>query len=203
MKSSSQEWDECYQADLPPWESGRPSSELARVLEEEKITPCRVFELGCGSGVNAVWMAQRGFDVTAVDFSELAINRARLRAAEAGVKVHFEREDVLSLSRAYEPAPFFFDRGCYHVARRTDAAAYVRTLSSIAGPGAMGLLLTGNARCPAPEGQGPPVVSAEELRAELEPAFQIVRMREFYFDLAKADSAPGHLGWSCLLRRAV
>lgn len=201
MKESSHDWDENYQADLPPWETGQPSSELARVLEEEKITPCPAFEFGCGSGVNAVWLAQQGFDVTAIDFNELAIGRAQRRAASAKVNVRFELENVLNLSQAYPPVPFFFDRGCYHVVRRSDAAGYVRTLLKITQPGAIGLILAGNARCPAPEGQGPPVVSAEELHAELEPAFQIVRLREFRFDLHSPDDAPGHLGWSCLIRR--
>jgi SAM-dependent methyltransferase len=201
MNISSHDWNARYQDGVPPWESGQPSSELARVLEDEKIAPCRAFEIGCGSGVNAVWLAQRGFDVTAVDFSPLAIEKARLRATAAGVAVRFELEDVLHLSQTYEPVPFFFDRGCYHAVRRVDASAYVRTLAHIAQPGAIGLILTGNARCPAPEGQGPPVVSPEELHAELEPTFQIVRLREFHFDKCEADPPPGHLAWSCLVRR--
>jgi SAM-dependent methyltransferase len=63
------DWDMHYQSGKPPWETGQPSAELARVIGEEPIQPGCVIDLGCGSGINAVWLAQQGFDVTAVDFS--------------------------------------------------------------------------------------------------------------------------------------
>jgi len=192
------DWNVHYQSDQPPWETGQPSSELARVIAEEKIQPCRVIELGCGSGINAVWLAQRGFDVTGVDFNEIAIERARQRAAEAGAAVRFLLADVLDFTASYEPFPFFFDRGCYHAVRDPHAEAYVRTLKRITAPGSLGLILTGNAR--EPHVPGPPVVSEEQFHAELEPAFEIVRLREFRFDEAE-EASPGPLAWSCLLRR--
>lgn len=195
------DWDMHYQGGQPPWETGQPSAELNRVIAEENIQPCRVIELGCGSGINAVWLAQQGFEVTAIDFNSLAIEKARQRAAAAGAKVRFEKDDVLRLAEDYGRFPFFFDRGCYHAVRHIDVRAYLRTLERVTAPGTLGLLLTGNARCPSPEGQGPPVVSAEELHAELEPVFEIVRLREFYFDAIGAEGAPP-LAWSCLVRRA-
>ena len=194
-------WDSHYQSGEPPWETGQSSAELARVLAEQPIQPCRAIELGCGTGINALWLAQQGFDVTGVDSSRLAIEKARQRAAEAQVHVRFVVDDVLNLAEEYQPFPFFFDRGCYHAVRQIDALAYVRTLKQVTTPGAIGLLLAGNARCPPPEGQGPPVVSAEELHAELEPAFEIVRLREFYFDTVEKIGT-AHLAWSCLVRRA-
>ena len=195
------DWDAHYQSGQPPWESGEPSAELQRVIAAENIQPCPVIELGCGTGINAVWLAQQGFEVTAIDFSPLAIDKARQRAAAAGAAVRFVKDDVLHLAADYDPVPFFFDRGCYHAVRHIDVQAYLRTLERVTSPGALGLLLTGNARCPSPEGQGPPVVSAEELHAELEPAFEIIRLREFYFDAIGAGGAPP-LAWSCLVRRA-
>jgi methyl halide transferase len=196
------DWDQHYQSGTPPWETGQPSAELARVIAEEKILPCRVIELGCGTGINAVWLAQQGFDVTAVDITPLAIEKARQRAIAAGVTVRFELADVLDLRETYEPFPFFFDRGCYHAVRTLDVRAYLRTLERVTAPGSLGLVLTGNARDPHPPGQGPPVVSAEELHAELEPLFEIVRLREFRFDTVEEED-PGFLAWSCLVRRVV
>jgi methyl halide transferase len=193
------DWNEHYQSGQPPWETGQPSSELARVIAEERIQPCRIIELGCGSGINAVWLAQQGFDVTAVDFNELAIEKARRRAAEAGVAVRFVLADVLNFTERYEPFPFVFDRGCYHAVRDPHALAYVRTLKHITRSGSLGLILTGNAR--EPHVPGPPVVSEEQFHAELEPAFEIVRLREFRFDTAD-PAIPAFLAWSCLLRRS-
>ena len=65
-------WEERYRKGETPWDTGHPSTELQRVIREEKIRPCRAIELGCGTGNNAVWLAQQGFDVTAVDLSSLA-----------------------------------------------------------------------------------------------------------------------------------
>lgn len=61
--------DSFYQSGTAPWETKHPSTELQRVIAEEKLQPCRTIELGCGTGINAVWLAQQGFDVTAVDIS--------------------------------------------------------------------------------------------------------------------------------------
>lgn len=58
------------------------------------LEPGRALELGCGSGGNAVWLAQRGWRVTAVDFSAVAIEKAKLRAADKGVDVEFLVSDV-------------------------------------------------------------------------------------------------------------
>ena len=101
----------------------------------------------------------------------------------------------------YKRQPFFFDRGCYHAVRSVDLQGYLRTLKRVTAAGSIGLILTGNTREPHEPGQGPPVVSAEELHAELEPAFEIVRLREFRFDTLGKE-IPAFLAWSCLLRRA-
>jgi SAM-dependent methyltransferase len=193
-------WEQHYQSGHPPWETGQPSLELARVIAEEKIQPCRVIDLGCGSGINAVWLAQQGFDMTGVDVTPLAIDRARERAAAAGMKVRFVLADLLDLQEEFQPFPFFFDRGCYHAVRDPGVQAYLRTLKRITAPGSLGLVLTGNAKEPSPPGQGPPVVSEDELHAELGSTFEIVRLREFRFDTAE-PGGPAPLAWSCLVRR--
>jgi SAM-dependent methyltransferase len=192
-------WDEHYRTGTPPWQTPGPSSELQRVVAEERIAPCRAIDIGCGAGMHAVWLARQGFDVTGVDLSPLAIDQARRRGAEAGVTIRFEEEDLLALRRDYQPFAFFFDRGCYHAVRRIDAAAYVHSLERLTLPGALGLVLAGNSRSTHKPGEGPPVVSEEELRSELEPAFEILRLREFEFD--GINEPKPFLGWSCLMKR--
>lgn len=192
-------WDERYVKNDTPWETDRPSSELQRVVAEAAIRPGRALELGCGTGVNAVWLAQQGFDVTALDLSPRAIDHARRRAEEAGVTARFLAADVLAPpAELAGPFDFFFDRGCYHVVRRLDAAAYVKTLERVTRPGTLGLVLAGNAR--EPHEPGPPVVSEEQIRAELGTLFTIVQLREFRFDQSQIHDVR-FLAWSCLLRR--
>jgi SAM-dependent methyltransferase len=192
-------WEDRYRTGDVPWDTGRPSSELQRVMAEDGIEPGRAVELGCGTGTNAIWLAQQGFDVTGVDLSELAIERAQAKAASASVRVTFLQADVLALPDLGLPFKFFFDRGCYHAVRRHDVAAYLRSLERITRPGTLGLVLAGNAR--EPHDPGPPVVDEPTLRAELGSIFEVVRLREFYFDQTATD-AVRPLAWSCLLRRA-
>lgn len=191
-------WDDRYCTGDTPWDTGQPSSELLRVVAEEKIAPCRAIDLGCGTGANAVWLAQQGFDVTAADLSSLAIRRAEERAAAAGVRVRFLPADLLEPPDLGGPFDFLFDRGCYHVVRRTDVGRYLTTLARITRPGTLGLVLTGNAR--EPHEPGPPVVSEEEMRAELGRLFTIVCLQEFYFDEVEEGDVR-FLAWSCLVRR--
>jgi cephalosporin-C deacetylase-like acetyl esterase/SAM-dependent methyltransferase len=196
--SDAEHWDNRYRDGDLPWDTGLPSTELQRAIAESGPVPGRALELGCGTGTNTVWLAQLGFDCTGVDLSPRAIERARQRAQAAGAQVRWAVGDVLTLGQLGPPFDFFFDRGCYHVVRRIDAGRYVAALDRWTAPAAQGLVLTGNARCP--RTPGPPVVTQEELRAELGRAFEIVRLREFSFDLSPADK-DSFLGWSCWLRK--
>jgi SAM-dependent methyltransferase len=191
-------WDEHYRTGDAPWDTGQPSSELVRTVAEDRITPGPALELGCGTGTNAVWLAQQGFEVTAVDLSPLAVEQAERRAADAGVRVRLLVGNVLNPPDLGGPYRFFFDRGCYHVVRRDGVDGYLRTLERVTGPGTVGLVLAGNAR--EPHDPGPPVVEEREIREELGRLFEVVRLREFRFDLTEKVGVR-FLGWSCLLKR--
>jgi 2-polyprenyl-3-methyl-5-hydroxy-6-metoxy-1,4-benzoquinol methylase len=188
-------WEDRYRTNDIPWDTGHPSSELRRVVAEDAIAPCAALEVGCGTGTNAVWLARQGFDVTAIDISTLAIQGARAKAAAAGVSVRFIAGDLAAAPEIIGPFDFFFDRGLYHIVRTLDLAGYLRALEGTLRPGALGLVLTGNARLPR---TGPPIVSEDEIRAELGRLFDILRLREIQFDPVDGVT---HLGWSCLLRR--
>ncbi|MBL8797283.1 MAG: class I SAM-dependent methyltransferase [Planctomycetia bacterium] len=192
-------WDQRYREGNTPWETGQPSSFLQQTIAAERIAPCRALDLGCGSGIHSVWLAQQGFEVTGLDLSPLAIDLARQRAAAAGVRVEFLARDLLapgSLGTTYE---FFLDRGCYHIVRKLDRTAYLRNVANWTAPGALGLVLTGNAR--EPQSPGPPVVTEEEFRAEWSGAFDVLWLREGRFDPGPRDTGPPPLAWAGLLRR--
>ena len=191
-------WNDRYREGDLPWDTGRPSLELQRVLCQSAIPPCRALEIGCGTGTNSVWLAQQGFEVTGVDVAPLAIELAEKRAHAAAVRAQFVVADVLQLPELSGPFAFFFDRGCYHAVRRDAPRQYAPAVARLLTTGARGLILAGNAR--EPHTPGPPVVTQEQIREELGMAFQILDLHEFHF-----DEAPGvperFLGWSCLLRR--
>ena len=70
---------------------------LADAVQE--LVPGRALDMGCGAGGNAMWLAARGWQVTAVDFSDVAIQKARQRATERGVEVNF----VVADAAAFQP----------------------------------------------------------------------------------------------------
>ncbi len=98
------------------------------VATVKPLAPGTAADLAAGQGRNSVWLAGRGWEVTAVDFSGVALEKAAARAAEAGVGLTVEQADLLAWepSRTYDlvmavylqlPAP---DR---HRVWRTAAAA--------------------------------------------------------------------------------
>ncbi len=198
----TRDWNERYQTGDAPWDSGKPSAELIRLLGEWDIRPGRVLELGCGTGENAVYLARQGFEVTACDIVPLAIERAQAKARAAGVQVRLLTADVLALPDLGPPFPFVFDRGLYHVVRRSNLVGYLKTLEQVTAPGGWYLTLAGNANDPVTAEHGPPRVKASELCAELEGLFGLVQLREFRFEGAPHDgTAFRPLAWSALLRR--
>jgi SAM-dependent methyltransferase len=194
--NTDRDWDARYRTGDTPWDSGLPSRELRRVLEERGLVPCRTLELGCGSGTNAVFLAQRGFRVTAVDCSALALERARQQAADADVSVEWIEGDVQHFGNGQEPFDFVFDRGCYHCCRRVDLRGYLATLRNVTRPGSLLLCLAGNAN---EQTEGPPRVTEQQLRDELGGLFDVEFLREFRFQ--DPGGIDGPLGWSCLLIR--
>jgi methyl halide transferase len=192
------DWNDRYRDGNLPWDTGRPSSELQRVLSQHAIPPCRALDLGCGTGTNCVWLAQQGFEVTGIDVAPLAVERAEERARAAGVHAHFVAADILNLPDPARPFSFFFDRGCYHAVRRSAPTSYAPAVARQLAPGATGLILAGNAN--EPHDPGPPVVTEQQLRDELGADFQILDLHEFRFD--EAPGVPARfLGWSCLVKK--
>jgi SAM-dependent methyltransferase len=87
------EWDSRYgERDGAMW-SGRPNGRL--VAEVAALTPGRALDVGCGEGGDAIWLAKRGWIVTAIDISELAICRAREASHRAGAPVEWICGDAL------------------------------------------------------------------------------------------------------------
>ena len=86
-------WDERYAGDGRTW-SGRPNAVL--VAEASDLAPGRAVDLGCGEGGDAIWLAERGWQVTAIDFSEAGLRKAAEHAAERGVadRIEFRQADL-------------------------------------------------------------------------------------------------------------
>lgn len=196
--NTDRDWNSKYETGDTPWDSGLPSRELFRILEEQAVTSGRALELGCGTGTNAIALTERGFEVTAVDCSPLALNAARQKAASVGINVEWIEADVQNFGEGMKPFDLVFDRGCYHCCRRVDLSGYLKTLRNVTQVGSRVLILAGNAN--EQSEYGPPRVTEAELRNELSGLFDIQQIREFRFQ--DPGGVEGPLGWSTLLFRA-
>ena len=90
------EWDARYREREDGMWSGRPNGRL--VAEVDGLAPGRALDVGCGEGADAIWLAQHGWDVTAIDVSDVAVRRAQDAAALAGVTVDWVAGDALATS---------------------------------------------------------------------------------------------------------
>ncbi|WP_431957074.1 class I SAM-dependent methyltransferase [Nocardia lijiangensis] len=86
-------WEDFYRERDRVW-TGKPNVLLVR--EASDLTPGSALDLGCGEGGDAIWLAERGWRVRAVDVSAIALARAAERAAGAGVgeRITWERHDL-------------------------------------------------------------------------------------------------------------
>lgn len=87
-------WDERYRSSQRLW-SGSPNPQLVARLSD--VTPGTALDVGCGEGADAIWLAGRGWTVTGVDVSQVALDRAQGHAQDAGVapRTRWEQVDVL------------------------------------------------------------------------------------------------------------
>jgi SAM-dependent methyltransferase len=128
-----------YRVGFLPWEHHELPVQLRALVEGDgALAVGRALDLGCGTGAHAVYLAGRGWEVTAIDNVERALRRARHRAAEQRVTVNWVNADVSRLSQL-SLAPTFtlvFDRGCYHGLDEHQRDAYASAVTDLAAPGA-------------------------------------------------------------------
>ncbi|NOZ67961.1 MAG: class I SAM-dependent methyltransferase [Deferribacteres bacterium] len=194
----TRDFDKRYRTGDLPWDTGRHDRNLELVIREYGIAPCTVLELGAGTGTDAIWLARKGFRVTAVDLSPTAVGMARKKASAAGVEVEFIVADILRDELPPGPFGFVFDRGCFHTFDLPEERARLaETVWRRLGPGGHWFSLMGSADGPERE-EGPPRRSALDIVSAVEPWFEILLLRSTRFD-SKLPEAPR--SWACLMRK--
>ncbi|MET7460909.1 FAD-dependent oxidoreductase [Nonomuraea sp. NPDC005501] len=164
-------WEERYRSRPAVW-SGRPNPQL--VTEATGLAPGRALDVGSGEGADAVWLAERGWRVTAADISVTALERGAAHAAAAGVadRVEWVRADL----REHEPAEGAYDlvsSQFMHLPGETRRRLFGRLAAAVA-PGGT-LLIVGHhprdLRTTANRMHFPDMMfTAEEVASSLDPA---------------------------------
>lgn len=199
MKMRTQEdWDGRYRTGDLPWDTGRHDRLLEQVVREQPVTPCRALEIGCGTGTNALWLAKQGFEVTALDVSSVAINKAREKAESLQIRVEFVVADILADRIPAADYGFAFDRGCFHSFDASEQRdTYARALSGHLRGGGLWFSLIGSTDGPERE-VGPPRRSMLDIAKAIEPYFEILWAKTMHFD---SDAPDPPRAWACLMRK--
>ena len=154
-------FDQAYRDGDPPWVIGGPQPAVVALAREGAFRGT-VLDLGCGTGEHTIHLAGLGYDVLGADGSGAAVERARDRAAAAGVAARFTVADALDPA-GLDPVDTVLDSALFHVFDAADQARYARALAGIVRPGGVVHVLA-LARTGAAAEFGP-VIDAADLEA--------------------------------------
>lgn len=141
-------WDERYSGHELVWSAG-PNRFVAE--ECARLAPGRALDLACGEGRNALWLAELGWSVTAVDFSPVGIARARELAEARGLTLDLLVEDVTT----WKPPAGAFDLVVIAYLQLPEIGAVLARASEALAPGGV-LMFVGHDRTNLTEGVGGP-----------------------------------------------
>ena len=176
-----EDWNERYASVENLW-AAKPNRFL--VGEVAELEPGVALDLACGEGQNAIWLATLGWDVTGVDYSEVAISKARARAERDGVGVDFVCADLVS----YAPMPASFDLAIVlylHISARERRDVLERAAGALAPGGTF--VLVGHDLLNLTEGVGGPkdpdlLSTPDEIASEL-PGLEIQKAERVLRDV--------------------
>jgi SAM-dependent methyltransferase len=168
---SSTDWDRRYAGSELLW-TAQPNRFL--VAEATDLAPRRALDIACGEGRNAVWLAERGWQVTGVDFSAVGLAKAAELARARAVDVHLVQADLGD----WEPEPGAFDLVVvlYLQLRAAERRAVLRKAAAAVAAGGLLLVVAHDSSNLAHGWGGPPDASvlyspadvADDLEAQLE-----------------------------------
>ena len=189
---------QAYEQGSAPWDIGKPDFNLIQAVTTTPIAPCKALEIGCGTGDNAIWLSQQNFTVVGVDSADIAIEKAREKAAQANVTCTFAVRNFLKSHVERAPFAFAFDRGCFH---SLDAASEQQTFAKQVhrhlGENGLWLSLVGSAD-EQRLSEGPPKRTARDIVSAVESHFEILSLVCGHFGSNRPDPPRA---WVCLMRK--
>jgi SAM-dependent methyltransferase len=140
------DWDILYRTNATAWEDAEISEAAIRLITQHLPPRRSILELGCGRGVDALWLARNGYTVAACDVSPTAIQEAREHAQQQGLQIDFFVADILSDPSTLPRCDAIYERGLLHTLVTDEGRA--RCAGAIAGlldPGNLWLSIAGAA----------------------------------------------------------
>jgi SAM-dependent methyltransferase len=162
-------WDDAYRGQ-PPWEIGRPQRAFVE-LESSGRVGASVLDVGCGTGENALYLAEREHEVWGIDISGVAVERAMVKSHARRLPVVFLTADALEPEAVGRTFDTVIDCGCWHTLSDVDRPRYAASVTALTGPGSgLHIMCFSDAE---PPGWGPRRVTEAELRASFGATWRI------------------------------
>jgi ubiquinone/menaquinone biosynthesis C-methylase UbiE len=135
-------WDNAYLSNeyRKHWHYSNPSQELATLLATVIVRKGSALDLGCGAGVETMFLAENGFRASGIDVSDKAIELAKSSAKRRRLRIDFQTGTVLDLPYRDEEFVFLNDRGCLHNLELDEWTGYASEVARVAKPNAYFLL---------------------------------------------------------------
>jgi cyclopropane fatty-acyl-phospholipid synthase-like methyltransferase len=198
MTTPSAGWDSAYQDRLPAWDIGRPQAAFVR-LADSGLLSGRVLDAGCGTGEHVLLAAAHGAAAMGVDLSALAIEKARGKAAERGLKARFEAADALHLERLGESFDTVIDCGLFHVFDDADRARYVTSLASVIEPAGWYYMMCFSDSQPG--SWGPRRVRRDEILSAFADGWAVQSLTPDTFTVNRVEETTSVSAWLAVIRR--
>ena len=146
----------------PPWDIGRPQPVIVRLAETGQIAGS-VLDVGCGTGENVLFLAERGFAAAGIDGAPTAIGKARAKAKRRGLDASFEVADALNLPVPQQLFDTVIDSGLFHVFDDDERGRFLKSLARVLRPGGTYFMMCFSDR--EPGDWGPRRVTQAEIRS--------------------------------------
>lgn len=173
-------WEKIYEGS-PQWDIGSPQPEFVKSFERNEFSKGKLLDVGCGTGDNAIFFAEKGYSVSGIDIVEKAIEKARLKAENRRVKVNFKRINVLDLKREFKKSEFsiIIDSGLFHVLSDSERLIFVQQIHYVLKyQGSYFMMCFSDKE---ESEQGPRRVSKDEIIQVFSPLFKINYIRPALF----------------------
>ena len=176
------DWNMLYKnenVDSMPWYSKDLDSDLKEEIIRRNLATVKnkkfsskILDLGTGPGTQALYLSKLGFDVTASDLSEYAIEKAKLLSND----VNFIVDDILNSNLKENEFDYVFDRGCFHVISIDNRKRYVAIIKRILKDG--GILFLKCFSESEPGEIGPYRFSSSKIKELFEAYFEILSIKD-------------------------
>jgi SAM-dependent methyltransferase len=172
-------WEDAYKT-IPPWDIGRPQPEIVELVRAGELNESKTLDVGCGTGENALFLAENGFSVVGIDLSTLAIATAKAKAVKRKVKVDFQLGNALASDFKNGQFDNAVDSGLFHTFNDNERISFAREIARVLAIDGKYFMLCFSDKEPTNWG-GPRRISKAEIEASFSRLFDINYIRDANF----------------------